>query len=72
MQARRPSGPRSEAFERFEATVLFCNRCREARPVRERLLLVLPEGELYEYLCQACGSSLGSRRATQEQPTLVV
>lgn len=33
-------------------------------PVRERLLLVLPTGELYEYLCQGCGSSLGSKRET--------
>jgi hypothetical protein len=71
MQPRRPSAPPPEAFERFEATVLFCARCREPRPVRERLLLVLPEGELYEYLCQACGASLGSRRAAQDRPALV-
>jgi hypothetical protein len=30
-------------------------------PVRERLLLVLPDGELYDYLCQGCGASLGSK-----------
>lgn len=30
-------------------------------PVRERLLLILPNGELYDYLCQGCGSSLGSK-----------
>jgi hypothetical protein len=30
-------------------------------PVRSRLLLVLPDGELHEYLCQACASSLGTK-----------
>ena len=30
-------------------------------PVRERLLLVLPDGDLYDYLCQGCGSSVGSK-----------
>lgn len=30
-------------------------------PVRERLLLVLPDGDLYEYLCQGCGGSVGSK-----------
>jgi len=27
--------------------------------VRKRLLLVLPEGEEYEYLCAYCSSSVG-------------
>ncbi|HYA43793.1 MAG TPA: hypothetical protein VEF34_21030 [Syntrophobacteraceae bacterium] len=30
-------------------------------PVRSRLLLILPDGELHEYLCQACSTSLGTR-----------
>ena len=34
------------------------------QPVRERLLLVLPDGELYEYLCTACGESVGKRKLT--------
>lgn len=29
--------------------------------VRQRLLLILPDGALYDYLCQGCGSSLGSK-----------
>ncbi len=69
MQPRRPQP--APSFERFEASALFCNRCQGPRPVRERLLLVLPDGELYEYLCTACGSSLGKRRAEQERPTLL-
>ena len=32
--------------------------------MRERLLLVLPDGELYEDLCAACGASVGKRKAT--------
>jgi hypothetical protein len=57
-----------EQFKEFQAAVLFCARCRQAQPVRERLLLVLPEGELHEYLCTACGSSVGSRKV--EAPPL--
>lgn len=53
-------------FDQFRASLLYCNKCGRAMPVRERLLLVLPDGELYDYLCQGCGSSLGSKteRAT--------
>jgi hypothetical protein len=51
--------------------VLFCNRCRGPRPVRERLLLVLPDGELNEYLCAACGSSVGSRKVTSAAPIVI-
>jgi hypothetical protein len=39
--------------------------------VRERLLLILPDGELREYLCAACGSSVGQRRMTAERPALI-
>jgi hypothetical protein len=71
MQPRRPARPHAGSFEELQATVLFCNRCRTARPVRERLLLVLPDGELNEYLCTACGSSVGSRKVTGPPPVLV-
>jgi hypothetical protein len=30
-------------------------------PVRERLLLVLPDREVFDYLCTGCGESLGGR-----------
>jgi len=30
-------------------------------PVRKRLLLVLPEGDKYEYLCVQCGTTLGNK-----------
>lgn len=48
-------------FDQLKATELFCPKCRTAQPVRERLLLVLPHAELYEYRCVACASSLGQR-----------
>jgi hypothetical protein len=70
--ARRPPTGSPESFQDFEATLLFCARCQTAQPVRERLLLVLPDGELHEYLCTGCGSSLGSRRLTGPPAPLVV
>jgi hypothetical protein len=51
-----------ESFQNFQASALYCPKCRRAMPVREKLLLVLPDGELFEYLCAQCASSLGTRR----------
>ena len=70
MSSRRPATP-PEAFADFQASVLFCSTCRAPRPVRERLLLVLPDGELFDYRCTGCGSSLGSRKVTARPPGLV-
>jgi len=53
-----------EQFRNFTASELYCPKCRAAQPVRERLLLVLPTGELYEFLCSGCGASLGKRTVT--------
>ena len=63
--------PPPAAFEDLQASVLFCGRCRAPQPVRERLLLVLPDGELNEYLCGACGGSVGTRKVTAARPVLV-
>ena len=50
-------------FESFNATSLYCPKCRIAVPVREKLLLYLPGGgEIYEYKCPQCGESLGEKR----------
>jgi len=68
----RPGSPPPAQFEEFQASVLFCGRCQQPRPVRERLLLVLPDGELHEYLCSACGASVGSRRAEAPPPRLML
>ncbi len=51
---------RKPAFERMEATLLACPKCKRAVPVRKRLLLVLPEGDKYEYVCPDCASTCGS------------
>ena len=66
---RRPSA--ADSFEQLQASMLLCPRCRVARPVRERLLLVLPDGELHEYLCTACGASAGTRKVSGPPPVVV-
>ena len=33
-------------------------------PVRERLLLILPDKEIFDYLCTGCASSVGQREVT--------
>lgn len=48
-------------FGAFTASELYCAKCQQAQPVREKLLLVLPDSELHEYLCTGCGASLGKR-----------
>ena len=52
---------RSAAFEEFDDTELYCATCRQAVPVRKKLLLVLPEGDKYEYLCAYCSGSVGTK-----------
>jgi hypothetical protein len=54
----------SEQFGAFTASELHCPNCRRAQPVRERLLLVLPSGELHEFLCSGCGTSLAKKTVT--------
>jgi hypothetical protein len=39
-------------------------------PVRERLLLVLPDKEIFDYLCTGCGSSVGRREVTAGEKLL--
>lgn len=50
-----------EAYKDFDATELFCPRCKRAVPVRKRLLLILQEGEKYDYSCVYCGTSIGDK-----------
>lgn len=52
---------RREAYRDFDATELFCPKCKRSSPVRKRLLLILPEGEKYDYTCAACGTSVGDK-----------
>ena len=51
-------------FEGLEASQLFCPTCKRAMPVRKRLLLVLLDKEIFDYICNGCGSMVGKK----EQP----
>jgi hypothetical protein len=53
-----------QQFGKFTASELYCPKCGRSQPVRERLLLVLPSGELHEFLCTRCATSLGKRTVT--------
>lgn len=53
-----------QQFESLRASSLYCQKCKTAMPVREKLLLVLPGKEIYDYLCTGCASSLGQREVT--------
>jgi DNA-directed RNA polymerase subunit RPC12/RpoP len=56
---RQPS--RQADFDEFEATELYCTKCGRAVPVRKSLLLILPEGDKYEYRCRFCGHTVGDK-----------
>ena len=69
MTVSEPTSPKSnvmsqQQFENFTASSLYCEKCKTAMPVRERLLLVLPDKEIYDYLCTGCASSVGQREIT--------
>jgi hypothetical protein len=50
-----------DTFDQMEASLLLCPTCRRATPVRKRLLLILPEGEKFDYVCTQCGSVAGDK-----------
>jgi hypothetical protein len=54
-------------YDDFNATELFCPKCKRAVPVRKRLLLVLPQGDKYDYYCPYCGTSVGEKLVTQRE-----
>jgi hypothetical protein len=62
--APRPA-PKTESagYKNFSATHLFCPKCKQAMPVKEKLLLFLADGDLYDYCCARCGTSTGTRKA---------
>lgn len=49
------------SFDQLEASLLLCPLCRVAVPVRKRLLLILPDGNKFEYVCTRCGSTCGDK-----------
>lgn len=71
-QAEDSGMTRQGAFADFQASVLYCPTCKEPRPVRKQLLLVLPGAEKYDYRCVECGTPVGGRTdASDDQPLLV-
>jgi hypothetical protein len=69
-QARQPQT--DGMFKDFEATELYCQKCQQAVAVRKRLLLVLPEGDKYEYLCAYCASPVGTKIERNQKPLTVI
>lgn len=63
---------RTKMFEEFNATELYCPRCKRAVPVRKRLLLILQEGDKYEYLCAFCSESVGTKMDCHEKPISII
>ena len=63
---------RNGMFKEFDATELYCPRCKRPVPVRKRLLLVLPDGDKYEYLCAICSESVGAKIDRRTKPLSVI
>ena len=67
----RQNGP-TEMYKEFEATELYCPRCQRPVPVRKHLLLVLPEGDKYEYRCALCAESVGFKIDRHQKPSGII
>jgi hypothetical protein len=69
---RRPASNSMSAYKEFDATELYCPRCKQSVPVRKRLLLVVPEGEKFEYLCAVCSTSVGTKMDRHAKPISLI
>jgi len=63
---------RRETYKDFDATELFCPHCKRAVPVRKRLLLILSNGNKYDYSCVYCGLSVGDKMVTQKDNLRII
>ena len=52
---------RKDSYQEFEAAELFCPRCKKLVRVRKKMLLVLSEGDKYDYVCTVCGQRVGGK-----------
>jgi hypothetical protein len=68
----RDRNEQNGAFRQFDATELYCPKCKRAVPVRQHLLLVLPEGDKYEYRCAFCSESVGTKIDRQAKPLTIL
>jgi hypothetical protein len=66
----QPNGP--DVYKEFEATELYCPKCKQPVAVRKRLLLVLPEGDKYEYLCAYCAETVGTKIDKKNKPLTII
>jgi hypothetical protein len=72
MGSQASGGRSGDQYGSFRASLLYCPKCKQATPTNERLLLVLPNGDLYEYRCAYCGTSTGSRTDQPRQQRLIL
>ena len=71
--SRRQTGSNTlAAYKEFDAMELYCPRCKQAVQVRKRLLLILPEGDKYEYLCAFCSATVGTKMDRQAKPASLI
>jgi uncharacterized Zn finger protein len=63
---------RRQSYKDFDATELYCPKCRRSTPVRKKLLLILTGGEKYDYSCVFCGTSVGDKMVTMKDPTRLI
>ena len=57
---------RKDSYQEFEAAELFCSNCKRLVPVRKKMLLVLSEGDKYDYVCTVCGERVGGKMDKKE------
>jgi DNA-directed RNA polymerase subunit RPC12/RpoP len=63
---------RRDSYKDFDATELLCPNCKRAVPVRKRLLLILSDGEKYDYMCVFCGTSVGDKIVKQKDNLRII
>ena len=61
-----------QSYKDFDATELFCPQCKRAVAVKKRLLLILKEGEKYDYSCVYCGTSVGDKLVTEKENSKLI
>jgi len=61
-----------QIYKDFDATELFCPKCNKAVAVRKRLLLILKEGEKFDYRCVYCGTSVGDKLVKEKENSSLI
>ncbi|NLB56318.1 MAG: hypothetical protein GX811_11245 [Lentisphaerae bacterium] len=59
-------------FESLRATELYCPKCKSLKRVNEKLLLIIPGGEIKAYTCERCGETLGTHQENYIQQGNIV